>query len=129
MSYFVDLKKQKKGPGNKFVKEWYRGGMHVFDSLNKAREDAIRMYLRGWYQGMSANISDCFGKDMVPGVAIYHSANGIAIGGVVRYKGEFYWALNDRSKKKYRLNMNGSVKSDNKSKSKTNDFGLNWNLR
>lgn len=129
MSYFVDLTKQKKGTDNKFVCEWYHGGMHVFDSLDEARADAIKMYLKGWYSGMSDNVSDCFGKGVIPGVAIYRSAGGIAMGAVVRYKGGFYWALNDRSKKKYRLNMNGTIKSDNKSKSKTNEFGLNWNLR
>lgn len=132
MSYVVVLVKQKKGSGNKFVKEWHRGGTHVFDSLNKAREDAIRMYLRGWYSGMSANVSECFGKGIVPGVPISRSMKGtygVSIGAVVRYKGEFYWALNDGSKKKYRLNMNGTTKSDNKPKSKTNEFGLNLNLR
>lgn len=133
MYYFVVLTKQKKGSGNKFVKEWHHGGTHAFDSLNKAREDAIKMYLRGWYSGMSENVSRCFGKGTVPGVPIYKDSvrltYGVTIGAVVRYKGEFYWALNDGSKKKYRLNMNGSIKNDNKSKSKTNAFGLDLNLR
>lgn len=130
MPYYVNLTKQKRGADNKFVREWYYGGDHVFDSLNKARADAIKMYLRGWYSGMSVNISQCFGKFMVPGVSIKNSINGIAIGGVVRYRGEFYWALNDKSKKKYRLNMNGSVKSDDKkSTPRTNEFGLDLNLR
>lgn len=109
--YIVDLTKPKKNQPAYFPQEWYRGGTHVFDNLNDARADAIKMYLKGWRSGSSYRVAQAFDKSRIDGVQIYKNKVVSPFdGAVVRYNNKFYYVLNI-SQRKYELNMDGSVKT------------------
>lgn len=123
VKYLVKMEKPKKGEPAIYPEKWYHGGYHEFSDLNDARADAIRMYLKGWRSGSSYRVAQALGKTNVQGVQIYKNEDKTPFyGSVVRYNNKFYWILNI-SKKKYVLNMDGTVKSDG-TKKQPSPFGL-----
>lgn len=86
----------------------------TFSTLDKAREFAIKLYIAGRSEGMSAYVTRAFR----PNAAIFgKSIKGISVGkskyhmygSVVRYKGTFYWVINNERHPKYALNMDGTI--------------------
>jgi len=86
----------------------------TFSTLDKAREFAIKLYLAGRSEGMSAYVTRAFRSN----AAIFgKSIKGISVGkskyhmygSVVRYKGTFYWVINNERHPKYALNMDGTI--------------------
>ena len=131
--FFVRLNKPKKNQPVARPQEWYEGGYHVFETLNEARADAIRMYLKGWRSGLSYAANDAFfgkvdsGRKLVQGVGVQQSKYSVCIGFVVRSGNQFYWVPNKNNGKKVALNMDGSLRKT--VKKKENDYGIKGNWR